>query len=110
VNDEAGHHARPAQHLTATTGSVPRRLVITRTRQLLGAVVTLREAVAYGEPRLVVETWLAYLEADAADLVDYLERPDRRGRVCGTCGARFDWPGQLDQHLRNVHGSLEDAA
>jgi hypothetical protein len=26
-----------------------------------------------------------------------------RGVRCGNCGLRFDWPGQLDEHMRSVH-------
>jgi hypothetical protein len=30
------------------------------------------------------------------------ERPPRRrlGKVCPHCGSAFEWPGQLDHHLR----------
>jgi hypothetical protein len=28
---------------------------------------------------------------------------DAPGVRCDNCGLRFDWPGQLDHHLRTVH-------
>jgi hypothetical protein len=40
----------------------------------------------------------AYLLALAA-----LHRAGPRPRRCRQCGATFDWPGQEDEHFRNVH-------
>ena len=47
----------------------------------------------------------------AADLWRAVERARGRERACRchACGLRFDWPGQLEQHVRVVHG-MERAA
>jgi hypothetical protein len=39
-----------------------------------------------------------------ADLEPVVHR--RRGTVCSECGVRFEWPGQLEEHMRVVHPQL----
>ena len=51
------------------------------------------ELVALGLPDLAHDLWRA---------VEFA----RHGRIvprCGFCGLMFDWPGQLEQHVRLIH-------
>jgi hypothetical protein len=65
--------------------------------------------------RLAVRHAFAARDGDRAEfrrlcgqIVDaYFElEPARRrsARRCSMCGTRFRWPGELTEHLRNVHG------
>ena len=57
-------------------------------------------------PPSSVRELLAALDGLKHDL-----QPRPTGVRCGTCGQRFDWPGQLDNHLHRVHGEpWRDAA
>jgi hypothetical protein len=55
------------------------------------------EALADGET-VLAEQILAGL---AHDLENALS--SARGIRCGNCGLRFDWPGQLTEHMRYAH-------
>jgi hypothetical protein len=66
-------------------------------RQL--AVVAALEALEAGDVALAEAILLAARE----------DGPSRPHRVCPECGLRFDWPGQREAHVLNVHG-LEEAA
>lgn len=37
-----------------------------------------------------------------------LHQPERV-RACPVCGLRFSWPGQVDDHVANVHGTEQAA-
>ena len=64
---------------------------------LRATVLRALEALADGDPVLAEEI----LEGLAHELET--ELITSRGTRCGICGLRFDWPGQLAEHLRFVH-------
>ncbi len=78
-------------------------------RELRGRIVLAREAVELGEPAMAA-TILRDLEerighAQGVEVARQMRRRRRRKRVlCDSCGAGFDWPGELDEHRRRVHG------
>ena len=71
-------------------------------REALARVVFCREAVELREPAVAV--------AILRDLEAALRTADvpRQQQTCPECGTGFDYPGQVDHHLRHVHGVDED--
>ena len=82
-------------------------------RDLRSRIVFAREAVELGEPAIAASV-LRELEQQIgraqARLVAASARRRQRGRLrCAECGTRFDWPGELQEHLLRVHGMAASA-
>jgi hypothetical protein len=67
----------------------------------LARVIRVGEALDDGEV-VLARGLLAGLERELSDPL----APARKRHRCSTCGLQFDWPGQLDHHVRWVHESL----
>jgi hypothetical protein len=68
-----------------------------RLENALASVLRTLEALDDGD-QLLAEQILAGL---AHDLENALS--SAKGIRCGNCGLRFDWPGQLAEHMRYAH-------
>jgi hypothetical protein len=63
--------------------------------RLRAAVIAALDAIEVGDA----------FEASAIlrSVVSEFDAPDGPKLRCTRCGVRFDWPGLLENHLRNVH-------
>jgi hypothetical protein len=64
-------------------------------RHRLGALLTLQDALEVGDYYLA--------GAIIQGLLDDVDAPLELPYQCRTCGLRFEWPGQLDDHERFTH-------
>jgi hypothetical protein len=82
-------------------------------RELREHVVFARQALELGDPAIATGV-LRDLETRIGQAHAHEIARQRRGRqrqrvACPSCGARFGWPGELDEHERRVHADEEDA-
>jgi hypothetical protein len=70
-------------------------------REVLARVVRLNDALTVGDVGLAA--------ALGHDLAHDLATPVRRRSACEECDLAFDFPGQLDEHVRVTHPDVWDA-
>jgi hypothetical protein len=82
-------------------------------RELREHVVFARQALELGDPAIAtgvlrdLETRIG--QAQAHEIARQRRRRSRQRVACPSCGTRFGWPGELDEHERRVHADEEDA-
>jgi hypothetical protein len=77
-------------------------------RELRASLALLREAVVDSNERSVVLAAIDDLDqqvgrAQAAEVARHTRRR-QQPHVCSLCGIGFDFPGELEEHRRRVHG------